>query len=892
MSTEALSPERWQQVKSIFLAAVELDTAKRREYLTSSCGADEELLNVVEQMIRADREQQDLLENPFITPEASSWVGKRVGVYRILSELGHGGMGSVFLAQREGEFDQQVAIKIVRRGLDTDEMLRRFRIERQILAHLDHPNIARLLDGGSTDDGLPYFVMEHVPGVAIDKYCLDHDLGIEDRIKLFRQVCSAVSYAHQHLAVHRDIKPSNILVSENGSPKLLDFGIAKLLDTDLDNARTATVFQMMTPEYASPEQVSGNENVTTASDVYSLGVVLYELLTGRSPYLIGSRRRDELARVICETEPERPSKVSARTGVVQTQQDSRQLSRNSKLLRGDLDNILLMALRKDPARRYSSVEQFSEDLRRYLEGLPVVARADTFSYRASKFIARNRAASVGTMLVVVSLIAGIGATWYQAKIARQERALAQRRFNEVRQLANSVVFKYHDAIEPLPGSTKVREMLVKDALEYLDKLSQESADDRSLQRELALAYLKVGDVQGKVYAANLGNTAAAAESYRKAINLLESLAVESGDVQAQIDLRNAYHTLALTMGQSGDANTQTYVSKAVALSEQLAKANPSDKTHQLMLARSYILRVDSRSMPFPERIDQLERARSIVETLSQTAVNDVEILRTVAVVNQRLGDQYFRAGETARSQSGTDSSSLFAKAVSHHQNSRTAADGLVALDAENNSYQRFAAIAATNLGEALLEIGDATNAVSEISKAISYFEKNSSTDPANLNAKYELALSQQGMATAQLKKGDIGEASRIYASSAKLLAGVVQQDPQAREYLTATIELHHEAGDQFLARKIFPEALEHYRIARKYLEQYAELPPKMPSRLAAADEKLGDYYSALAEDDKSIALKRSHCREAQTAYQSALDSHPTHPRKAEIEKKLLKCVVN
>ena len=267
--------------------------------------------------------------------------------------------------------------------------------------------------------------MEHVPGSSIDKYCNQYKLSITDRLILFRRVCGAVSYAHQHLAVHRDIKPSNILVTEDGAPKLLDFGIAKLLTPDSSREReTATARQMMTPEYASPEQVDGKHNVSTRSDVYSLGVVLYELLTGHSPYDLGSRRPDELARAICESEPERPSKVESKHRTANAKQETRDLDaretsevptaqkinlRNSKQLRGDLDNILLMALRKDPDRRYGSVEQFSEDIRRHLEGLPVIARADTLRYRTSKFISRHRAASIAS-LVSLTLITGIGAT--------------------------------------------------------------------------------------------------------------------------------------------------------------------------------------------------------------------------------------------------------------------------------------------------------------------------------------------------------------------------------------------------------------------------------------------------------------------------------------------------
>src|ERR1700730_6849802 len=283
-------------------------------------------------------------------------------------------MGTVFLAERaDDEYRKQVAIKLIKRGMDTDSVLRRFRNERQILAGFDHPNIARLFDGGTTADGLPYFVMEYIEGLPIDEYCNKRALSIPERLKLFREVCAAVSYAHRHLVIHRDIKRSNILVTAEGVPKLLDFGIAKILQSG-DGAptfATMTGLRLMTPEYASPEQVRG-QPVTTASDVYSLGVILYELLTGQFPYRFASQTPRDIERAITTTQPEKPS-----TAIARSDGNSKFEIRNSKFLKGDLDNIVLTALRKEPERRYQSVEQFSEDIRRHLEARPIVAGTDT-----------------------------------------------------------------------------------------------------------------------------------------------------------------------------------------------------------------------------------------------------------------------------------------------------------------------------------------------------------------------------------------------------------------------------------------------------------------------------------------------------------------------------------
>jgi len=308
-----MTPERWQQIRDVFDRAVSLEAAERPAYLEAVCGPDSELRHEVESLLFSDSEAgTGFLNTPAVDltrpePPAASRVGRRIGAYNILEEIGHGGMGEVYRAGRaDGQYEKEVAIKLVRGGYDTAAILDRFRHERQILASLDHPNIARLLDGGTTEEGIPYLVMELIEGTPIDQYCNTQHLTVTERLRLFLQVCSAVQYAHQRLVIHRDIKPGNILVTQEGVPKLLDFGIAKILDP-LSSSET-TIISPMTPEYASPEQIR-NEPITTATDVYSLGVVLYKLVTGRSPYPALTRTPHEFARAICELEPERPSTV-------------------------------------------------------------------------------------------------------------------------------------------------------------------------------------------------------------------------------------------------------------------------------------------------------------------------------------------------------------------------------------------------------------------------------------------------------------------------------------------------------------------------------------------------------------------------------------------------------
>src|SRR5262245_2876685 len=347
-----MTPERWRQIEEIFQTIIERPPDERKSLLTQYCGGDAELRHEVESLL--DYETAGAFIQEPIKGAAQSLsdelredlIGRRLGAYRVTRLVGHGGMGAVYEATRaDDQFDQQVAIKIIKRGMDTDFARERFTREQRILARLEHPHIARLIDGGATEDGLPYFVMEYVEGRPIGEYCDANQLSITERLKLFRQVCAAVQFAHQNLVVHRDIKPSNILAPPDGAPKLLDFGIAKLVNPDIsdDPARTRTELRMLTPDYASPEQVRGLA-ITTASDIYSLGAVLYELLTGQRPHRFKSYSMSEIERVVCEAETEKPSAAVAR--------ETAAPAKLRKQLAGDLDNIILMAMRKEPERRY------------------------------------------------------------------------------------------------------------------------------------------------------------------------------------------------------------------------------------------------------------------------------------------------------------------------------------------------------------------------------------------------------------------------------------------------------------------------------------------------------------------------------------------------------------
>lgn len=444
-----MTPERWQQIKNLFDAVANQPTHERSSYLDQACGDDEELRQEVESLLESEEQEVSIVDRDpldffgqLLTGDlGGTREGLVLGQYRLLEEIGRGGMAVVYKAVRADEqFDQEVAIKLIRQGMDNEMMIALFRRERQILANLDHPNIAQLFDGGVTAEGLPYLVMEMIDGEPINAYCDRRNLSITDRLELYRKVCSAVQYAHRNLIVHRDLKPSNILVTKEGVPKLLDFGVAKWLEPESSSEEQidvdVTSKEYLTPGYASPEQITGGQ-MTTASDTYSLGVLLYHLLTGRRPYQIEHLSRAEIERVICEQEPERPSAAIARvTPSARITKPLRTPGKISRLrgtspeelrrkLRGDLDNIILKAMRKEPERRHRSAEQLEEDVRRYLSGLPVSARENTLVYIVGKFVRRHRVGVAAATLVFLSLVGSTVATTWQMRVAQKERLTAQ-----------------------------------------------------------------------------------------------------------------------------------------------------------------------------------------------------------------------------------------------------------------------------------------------------------------------------------------------------------------------------------------------------------------------------------------------------------------------------------
>src|SRR5215207_8326514 len=471
-----LTPERWRQVQAVVDAVLDVPSGARAALLDHTCAGDPALRAEAERLVRSCDDAEGFMEEPaadyaalFMSdaalvdarsdfrPSPASAQGALVGPYRIVREAGHGGMGTVYLAERaDDQYRKQVALKLVRAGLASEvDVLRRFRDERQILASLDHPGIARLLDGGVTADGVPWFAMEYVAGTPLDRYCDEHGLTVDERLTLFARVCEAVAFAHRNLVVHRDLKPSNVLVTDDGVVKLLDFGIAKLLQPQPQPERepiTQVGPRAMTPEYAAPEQVRG-EPVTTATDVYALGAILYALLTGQRAHRLDRRTAAEVERVVCDTNPEPPSVAVTRTIDVGHADGSRERitpervseargtdsGRLRRRLRGDLDTIVLKALHKDPVRRYASADALLEELRRYRAGLPVQARPDSRLYRIGKFVRRHRLGVAAGAAVLLSLVGGLAGTLWQARAASRAAAAASREAAKARAVTEFVV---------------------------------------------------------------------------------------------------------------------------------------------------------------------------------------------------------------------------------------------------------------------------------------------------------------------------------------------------------------------------------------------------------------------------------------------------------------------
>ncbi len=894
-----MKENRWEMVSGILLDCLEVDISERRVYL-DSLGLEHGVRTEVESLLAIEDGAESLMNFSAIelsegyfdeSPTENAVAGQTFGAYMVIREIGSGGMGAVYLAERaDGKFEQKVALKLLKREMNTAALRRRFQQERQILASLEHENIARLMDAGSTDDNVPFIAMEYIEGLPINEYCNRNNLDIVHRLDLFREVCLAVDFAHRNLVVHRDLKPSNILVNESGTPKLLDFGISKILSTDLsgEGSNTITKLGVMTPGYASPEQLR-SESVSTATDIYSLGVILFELLSGHRPFETKENDLKEIYSAIIDSEPPLPSVMAASDSnrnpyaadadqtldynadvanrgqapnrdqietkanrTLQTNAQSSQLS--SSQLRGDLDNIILMALRKEPERRYSSVEKFSEDLKRHLQGLPVTARPNTFSYRAEKFIKRNKVGAIAGGLIVLAIIGGLIATLWQASIAQAERAKAEGRFNDVRNLANSFLFSLSPKIEKLPGSIEARQELVTLALEYLDSLSQEAGDDLELQRELATAYAKVGDVQGNPNNANIGDVRNAIKSYEKALGIRQKLfEKEPESLTLMNELADIYIRIADLQTQIGNRDERKpLLQKSFVLLEKILEREPANfearKNLAIYFSRQGMVLFEEAK--YADSVTYNERASDIYEKLKIEGGDDPQILENYANTFMGIG---LGQGWNNDLQGGDENLQKSVELLSS-----------LAEKYPNDTNIKFSLMFAYYvLAQNTTDLGDVPKTKMEYEKALAIGQNSIKADPQNIRAKRQLAMTMNNLA-------GVVNSGELYSSALELMQEVRKADPNNPHiaYQTALVIFH--SAEDALEKKNYESSIALYEKAKDAMQGVIELEPNFINAIRVrlfCFRYIGNNYEALAEKGN----RAKNLQKALENYRRALD---------------------
>lgn len=814
-----MTPRRWGEVKAVLAAVLESPAEDRDRTLDRLCLSDPDLRREVESLLAVENRADSALETEaapgarirseiFAPPPAS------IGAYKITRELGRGGMGVVYLGERaDGEYTKQVAIKLITAGRFDPGLQKRFRRERQILARFEHPGIARFIDGAATPQGQPYFIMEYVQGRPLLDYCVTNALSIPQRLDLFLAVCDTVEHAHQRLIVHRDLKPSNILVTADRQPKLLDFGLARVLDSAALDAASEPLTQagapILTPAYASPEQMRG-EPYTVSADVYSLGVILFELLAGKRPYDLTGLSFGEMSRVVCEQEPAVLSSAAADQAT-------------ARKLKGDLDSIAAKALEKDPRRRYPTVADLSADLRRYLGGRPVRARNATFRYRAAKFLRRNRVPVLAATLAA-SLILAFGA------VALIEARDSERRFEEVRSLAHTVMFDLHDAIAPLPGSTQARALLVRSALAYLERLSREDRGDARLSHEVALGYRRIAEVQGYGPEANLGNTQASLESFQKSAEILSRLLkADPANRALRHDSIGVLHELSTAYGSAAkwdDAarTAQESVALAAAAAE---KYQDDDATYDLALAQSSLADVSTNQHRYADAIPIREKALALFQQLSDSQPGNKERNRSTAVAHKRLAALY---GVTQRYQD----------AEREYQKARIMDEARMAFGPSSDMRAKLdLSYDYSDLGWVSSHLNDDRTALAWLEKALALRELAAKADPSDQRAADSVASITGRIAAAQRRLGELDPALLNAQKALELWKQRAARPGASYTIQTEVADAHAEIADNFAARANCSRAASEYDQARAI---YATLRDR--GTLPKAENSKIDEYAA------------------------------------------------
>jgi len=724
------------QLEALFSEMVGLLPGDRARALEQCCANRPDLRRELAALLTA----HDRLSSGDIsasTAAAVPDVGDQLGAFRLVERVSDGGMGTVFRAERaDGEFASVAAVKVIRGTLITAERRQRLTIERQVLASLQHPNIVTLLDGGTTPGGHGYLVMEFVSGVPIDQYCRDRSLSLEERLRLFRQLCDAVHYAHQHGVVHRDLKPGNIFVDIDGRLKVLDFGVAKVLHADPADALTReSVAGPLTPNYASPEQVRGTA-VTSASDVYSLGVLLYELVADARPYDAATQPLDRVVDLVVLTDPPRPSVASGRA-----------------YLRGDIDAMVMKALRKTPGERYNSAAEFGADIGRYLAREPVLARTPSAGYVLRRLAARHKPLVLVSAVGLAGVIAAAGVAAWGWRTARREQVRAETRFSDTRELANTLIFKIHDAVAPLAGSTPVRRTIVDSALSYLERLEADAgAGDETLRLELAAAYRQIAAILGGPQAANLGDRDGALRQYERARSILHPMvAAETARYDAVREFTWASGWMATILGLRGEsAKAQAITTEAVEAASAYRARHPDERRALQTLAAATF---DAAwNAPAAERPSRWRETLAHYDQLLAEQPDSAQSQRNVALAEKYLADLL----------PVDEAEPHWRRAVELDERRLTA-------NPANRQAQFDTAISIAGLASISEMRGKGAEALALLQRSVGIRRSLSDSDPADVLARERLAVTLSNLANVQLNAGDIGSARRSADESVHIL---------------------------------------------------------------------------------------------------------------------------
>jgi serine/threonine protein kinase len=715
--------DRWNLIEEIFHGALERPSTDREQYLENVCGDDEELRSEIESLLQGDGDAEDVLSSlvahdlkELAQDSASAETGLRVGPYRLVRELDHGGMGAVFLAVRsDDQYFQIVAIKMIRRGMESPDLVQRFRTERQILATLSHPNIGAILDGGETE-GRPFIVMEYVEGQPITLASESRRLSIRQRIELFQSVCSAVHYAHQKLVIHRDIKPTNVLVTPEGVVKLIDFGISKPLAPELmlgELVHTTNRHSLMTPDYASPEQLRG-QPLDATTDIYSLGILLFELLTNTRPYTLRDLSPAEAERLVCHQRVRKPSSVQGLS------------KKTRKELAGDLDNIVLMALDQDPSRRYLSAQHFAEDLGRHLQGKPVLARRATAIYRLSKFVQRHQTAALMMCATVAVVIGAILLSSWQFR-------RADRQVKQIETLADSVISDMTEKLQQSSTSVETQASLFHSTLKYLDQLRQSSGNDPRVLLELSKAYERVGDLEGSPFVANLGNSETAVTSYEDALRVASEAHARLPGVESTTAVIDAYQRLGGIESFLGNAQeAQDNYQKSLPLALDLWQQKPDDPMRKRLLAMNYAGIGDVQlSNLRPEKA--LENFHQAFRIFGDEPSGNEDHDRTLIDLHLRIAAAFNELGPQPQAVANIRTAISIAEGLNRQVSSP-------ATPLKQTLFTAYQNIVFPLSGRDMMNVGDSNQAQVYARKALALAQANVADDVKNIQARYDLSL--------------------------------------------------------------------------------------------------------------------------------------------------------